>query len=371
MNIKDSAVKPSLMKKLAQFSSPFLFSLLAIFAGFIVGALVLLAVGYSPILAYKTILVGIFRKPSFIAQSLIDASPLILTGLSVTFAFKTGLFNIGAEGQYMVGAVAAFFAAYFLPLPPVLLPIVALIVGAFGGAVWGGIVGLLKAKKGISEVLSSIMFNWIAFYMMNYIINLPGIKNPKADSSFSIPETARITYHGLANIAGKTTRIHWGILLSFTLVFVILFILDRTTLGFKLKAVGYNKDAAEAAGISVRSSVVQSMAISGALAGLAGAIQLLGVQYHLFLLVGLEGYGFNGLAVAFIGNITPIGTLLGGLFFGAIRYGGNKLTLIGMPREIIDILIGTIVYFVAATVAIKLFFKTWKTKLAQRWEKKK
>lgn len=345
------------------------YSLLAIFFGFVIGALVLLFTGYNPFEAYGTLLAGIFSKPSFIFQSLIDASPLILTGLSVTFAFKTGLFNIGAEGQYIMGSLFATLVALFLPLPSFLLIPAAILAGAIAGALWGGFVGYLKSKHGISEVITSIMMNWIAFYFMNFVIMTEGVREPFSDTSKAIPATAQINTHLLRSIAGKTTKVHFGLLLTVFVVLFVLFLLNKTTLGFRLKAVGYNAEAARAAGISVEKSVFTSMAIAGFMAGLAGALQVLGVQFRMHQLGAMEGYGFNGLVVAFIGNVTPLGTFLGGLFFGALKFGGSKLTLINIPKEVIDILMGTIVYLVAATGAFKAFVEKWKWKKAKEEKK--
>lgn len=341
---------------------PIFYSLLAIFFGFIVGAVVLMFTGYNPFLAYRTLVEGIFSKPSFIFQSLIDASPLILTGLSVTFAFKTGLFNIGAEGQYIIGSLAATLSALFLPLPALLLAPIAILFGALAGALWGGLIGYLKAKHGISEVITSIMMNWIAFYLMNFIIMSDAVREPFSDTSRAIPVEAQINTHLFRFIVGKTTKVHFGLIITILVVFVIWFILNKTTLGYRLKAVGFNAEAAKASGISVEKSVFTSMAIAGCMAGLAGALQILGVQFRMHQLGAMESYGFNGLVVAFIGNVSPIGTFLGGLFFGALKFGGNKLTLIEIPKEVIDILMGTIVYFVASTGALKYFYQQWKLK---------
>lgn len=341
----------------------FLYSLLAILIGFIVGALVLLITGYDPVSAYSTLFRGIFSKPRFLIQSLIDATPLILTGLSVTFAFKTGLFNIGAEGQYIMGSLVATVIALSLPLPAIILPIVCILGGAFAGCIWGGIVGLLKAKKGIHEVITSIMLNWIAFYFSNFLVLNPAFREPDQESTRLIPETARISIsvpEDWQTIIGKTTKLNYGIVVMLLVVIIVIIILNKTTLGYRLKAVGYNPHAAKACGINVYRSLFTSMAISGMLAGMAGALQICGVQYFISQLGDMEAYGFNGLAVAFIGNINPFGTLLGGLFFGALNFGGNKLTLAAVPKEVVNILMGTVVYFVAATAALKTLASNFK-----------
>lgn len=339
------------------------YSLLAIVAGFLVGAIVLLISGHNPLTAYEALFKNVFSKPKYLAQAIISATPLILTGLSVTFAFKTGLFNIGAEGQYIVGSMCSLLVGLFVPAPPIILPILAILAGALGGGLWGAIVGWLKAKKGISEVITSIMFNWVAYYLSNFITMIPGIRQPDSESTRQIPVAAQTYIPWFKKALGPLTRVNWGIVVAIVALVVISFILRKTTLGFRLQAVGYNRHAARFNGISVTQSIMASMAISGILAGLAGATQVLGVQFQVNLLANLEMYGFNGLSVAFIGNITPIGTLLGGLFYGALSYGGSKLTLLNIPSDVVDIMIGTIVYFIAITAAVRVAFESLGKKL--------
>lgn len=335
----------------------FLYSLMAILGGFIVGAIILLIAGHNPLRVYVELFKNIFGSPKALVSSVITGTPLILTGLSVTFAFKTGLFNIGAEGQYIIGSLCSVLVALFVPAPAFVLPVLAILAGVLGGAVWGALVGWLKASRGISEVISSIMLNWVAFFLSNLIVMSEGVKLKDAESTPSIPEAARIYIPWFKESLGQITRVNWGIVLAVAVLLVIIFILRKTTLGFRLQAVGFNRHAAQFNGISVTRSVMTSMAISGMLAGLAGAIQILGVQFQANQLANLEAYGFNGLSVAFIGNITPVGTFLGGLFFGALKYGGSKLNFIRVPSEVIDVLIGTIVYFIAITQAIRLGFE--------------
>lgn len=352
-------------KRFAGSGAKIAYSLLAILAGFVVGAIVLIISGHDPVKTYATLLSNVFSSPKYMISSIIVATPFILTGLSVTFAFKTGLFNIGAEGQYVVGCICSLLVGLYVPAPALLHPVLCLLAGALGGALWGGIVGWLKARKGISEVITSIMLNWIAFFLSNYIAMYPGVRQPDSEATRQIPEQARIYIPWFKETLGQMTRVNWGIVICLLMLLVVIFILNQTTLGFRLKAVGFNRYAAQFAGINVTRSILISMAMAGLLSGLAGAIQVLGVQFQVNLYAAQEMYGFNGLSVAFIGNITPIGTFLGGLFFGALKYGGSKLNFIQVPSEVIDVLIGTVVYFIAITQAIRLGVQ----QLSQRFRK--
>lgn len=339
--------------------------LLSVVFGFIVGAIVLAATGYSPLDAFGALFKGIFSKPKYIAQTLIKSTPIILTGLSVAFAFKTGLFNIGAEGQYIVGTIVAAVLGYKLNLPAPLQ--IGVVVGAAvaAAALWGGIVGYLKARFGIHEVITCIMLNWTALYLNNYIITLPGLKKPNAEATYEIQLSTYTTVlqkwktspEGLAWLKEHPffqdillrTNLNYGIVVALLAVILVAFFLYRTTKGFELRSVGFNKDAAEFAGINVRSNIILSMAIAGAIAGLAGALQITGCDPHrISTLAAFENNGFNGLSVALIANSSPIGCLFAGLLFGGLLYGGGSIQSdIGAPSEIINIMIGTIVFFVA------------------------
>ena len=339
-----------------------LVTLFSVVMGLIVGAVILLIAGYNPIEAYTVMLSGIFSRPKYIAFAIIRSTPIILTGVAVTFAFKTGLFNIGVEGQFIVGALFAAIAGYFLNLPPVLHAIVALIIGALAGAVWAGFVGFLKAKSGVNEVISSIMLNWIALYLTNFALTFDSFRRPNSDASYKIQESASIRILGKwkASEAGKSflsgneflkdllnPPLNYGVFLAIIVAIAIWYILKNTTLGYQLKAVGYNKEAAEFAGININKNIIVSMAISGAIAGLAGATQVLGVTHQVGILAATEGYGFDGIAVSLIAGNNPIGAIPAGLLFGSLQYGGAKLNRIGAPSEIINIVIGVIVFFVA------------------------
>ncbi|AVK47169.1 ABC transporter permease [Clostridium sp. MF28] len=340
---------------------------IAIFCGFIVASIVLGVAGYNPIDAFSALFGGIFSKPKYISNTIIKATPIILTGLSVAFAFKTGLFNIGAEGQYIVGTIASTIVGIKLNLPAVLeIPLV-ILAGVAAGAVFGGIVGVLKAKFGIHEVITSIMLNWIALYLSNFVVSTDVFHQPDSTSTYMINESGFTTILGnwktsdagmeflshnkwLSEVLLKTD-VNIGIIVAIIMAVVISVLLYKSAKGYELRAVGLNKDAAEFAGINVNRNIIQSMVIAGALSGLAGALAITGTAPHkLSTMAAFENNGFNGLSVALIAGSSPIGCIFGGLLYGGLLYGGQSVqSAIGAPSEIINIMIGTIVFFVALT----------------------
>ena len=338
------------------------FSILSIFLGLLVGAIVLVISGNNPLEAYGAMIKGIIGKPKYIAWTIIKATPYILTGLSIAFAFKTGLFNIGAEGQFIIGALVATLVGYSVQLPAIIhIPLTMILAGLAGG-LWGSIAGFLKSKFGINEVIATIMLNWIAFYLSNFMVSNSFISVENSEASVNIQESASIGIDWMKGLVGPATSVNWGIIISIILVFVIWFVLTKTTLGFELRAVGHNKDAAEYAGIDVGKSILKSMAIAGLLAGIAGAIQVMGVTHNITVLAAQEGYGFDGIAVALIANSNPIGVIFSGLLFGAFKYGGIKMQSVGAPSEVINIVIGSIVFFIALSNGLRMLYLKMKEK---------
>mgnify|MGYP006281431331 FL=1 len=357
---------------------PIFFVGVSILVGVVVGAIILIIAGYNPFAAYGQILQGVFAGPRNIGAAIVRSTPIIMTGLSVTFAFRTGLFNIGAEGQFMVGAVAAAMVGAFVRVPAFIhIPLV-LLAAMAAGVLWGGLAGLLKAKFGVHEVIATIMLNWIAFYLNNFIIGLPGVQRPQSEASQKILDTARIdilgawkmSEEGLAwrgENAGSLfaellrTDLNFGILMAVVLALIVWYILHRTTLGYELRAVGYNKDAAEYGGINVQRSIMVSMAIAGAIAALAGAVQVMGRTQEITKLAVMEGNGFDGIAVSLIGNNTAFGNVFAGLLFGSLVQGGTRMQArLGASSEIIDIVIGTIIFFIAIPNLIRVVMKRFR-----------
>ena len=351
--------------------SHFLFALISIILGFLFGAIVLIVVGFNPIQAYAAVLEGIFSRPQFVLRVFINATPIIMTGLGVAFAFKTGLFNIGAEGQYILGSLAAVWVGVYWQLPPILLPIVCILAGAVAGAFSASIAGLLKATRGVSEVITCIMLNWSALFFSNWVLQNTGLLRLSSEASYNIQDAAMISLNWAAlgiteyspgilgairRIMGPATPVNFGFLVAVACVIIVYIIINKTTLGYKLRAVGFNRNAALYGGINVGRSVVLSMAISGALAGIGGALMITGVQHRIHLLAGMENFGFDGLAVSMIGANHPFGVMFAGLFFSALRFGSNRLTLMGAPSELADIIMGVIIYFVAISNALRLVY---------------
>jgi ABC-type uncharacterized transport system permease subunit len=345
---------------------------IAIFFGFIVAAIVLGIAGYNPVEAFNALFKGIFSKPKYISNTIIKSTPIILTGLSVAFAFKTGLFNIGAEGQYIVGTIAATVVGIKLDLPAALQIPAVILAGVIAGALYGGIVGLLKAKFGIHEVITSIMLNWIALYLSNFIVGLTAFHQPSSTGTYMIKKSGFTTilenwknsdagievlskHKWLSDIMLKTD-VNIGIIIAILAAIAIWVLLYKTSKGYELRAVGSNRHSAEFAGINVNKNILQAMLVAGAIAGLAGALAITGVAPHkISIMAAFENNGFNGMSVALIAGSSPIGCIFSGLLFGGLLYGGQTIqSTMGAPSEIINIMMGTIVFFVALTKIVPI-----------------
>ena len=342
--------KKSFLEVIAE--NRFIHILLSIFLGFLVGAVFLSIMGLSVSAAYGRLISSVTSLKGF-SYVIVYSVPYIVAGLSVAFSFKTGVFNIGAEGQFVVGSMAAACVGILAgSLPkPILIPLCFLAAMA-AGAVWGIIVGVLKTKWGINEVLSMIMFNWIAFYLSNFIAGIPAIKNDgTAEATKNISDNASLLFSkDFIKSMGLAPTANWGFLVAIVVTLIVWFVIEKTTLGYELKAVGANKFAAEYGGINVNRSILTALAISGALAGLAGALQLMGMGKRISIFSSQEGFGFAGIVVALIGCSNPFGVLVAGIFYGALMYGGSKLNLEGVPTQLISVIVGTVVFFIAISV---------------------
>lgn len=326
--------------------------LLSILLGFIVGAFFLAVMGISVGAAYGRLLSSVTGMKGF-SYVVVYAIPYIVVGLSVAFSFKTGVFNIGAEGQFVMGSMAACVIGIILgDLPGIILIPLCMIAAMLAGALWGVIVASLKTKWGINEVLSMIMFNWIAFYLSNFIAGRAIIHSEgSAEATKNISANAQtLLSPELIKKLGLCPTANWGILVAVAAMLIVWYIIDKTTLGYELKAVGFNKFAAEYGGINVNGSILTALAISGALAGLGGALQLMGMGSRISIFSSQEGFGFAGIVVALIGCSNPFGVFFAGLFYGALMYGGSKLNLVGAPTQLINVIVGTIVFFIAISV---------------------
>ena len=338
-------------------SSNAFYTLISIVIGFVVGAILLSIAKINPLDAYKQPFNGVFGKPKFMVWCLIYAAPLIFTGLSVAFSFKTGVFNIGAEGQFVVGSLTACILGILVKAPAIIHVPLCFIGAALAGGIWGAIVGVLKIKKGVNEVLSYIMFNWIAFYLSNFVVNLSIIhKDGGGEATKDIAATARILAPKSIIAATGASAANYGFILAIIFAVIVWFIINRTTLGFKLRAVGFSNTAAQYAGIDTGKSFLTAMAFSGALAGIGGAVQLMGMSGRISQFSGQEGYGFQGITVALIASSNPIACIFAGIFYGAMKYGGGKLSLVNAPAEVVDIIMGIIILFIAISSLFKNIF---------------
>lgn len=346
-------------------SSSFLSSLIAIFVGLLFGFIILLI--SNPDQAVKGL--GVILKGGFnggakgVGQMLYYATPLILTGLSVGFAFKTGLFNIGASGQLITGAFAAIWTAVNMKwLPGPLHWIVPILAAVIVGGLWATIPGLFKAFLGVNEVISCIMMNYIGMYGVNFLIKNSNVYDQLRNQTVSVPATAALPAGGLDKIfyeqMGRLMRpssVNIGIFIAIAAAIVIYILLNKTTFGYELKACGFNRDASRYAGINEKRSIVLSMVIAGMLAGLAGAVMYLAKSdgLHIDVVDVLAPQGFNGIPVALLGLSNPIGIIFSGIFIAHLEQGGYYLQKLSYMPEIIDIIIGAIIYFSAFSLIFK------------------
>ena len=289
-----------------------------------------------------------------LSDTVVNAIPLILTGLAVALAFKSGLFNIGAQGQFIFGAIAASYVGFKFEFSPVLHVSLALVAGIIAAGIYGGIVGLLKAKTGAHEVIVTIMLNYIASYFLLWILKTKTFLRPDSINPIA-PEVKPSAQ--LPLFLGKDLRIHLGIFIALGVSVFIWWLLNRSTLGFKFRAVGSNSSAAKTAGISTGFVTFITMFICGALAGLGGAVQVLGTNYALNPDIG-SSYGFDAITVALLGRATVFGTVLAAFLFGALQTSGlNLLSVTGTPFEIVQVIQALIVLFIATPALVKFIFR--------------
>ncbi|WP_042472045.1 ABC transporter permease [Bacillus ndiopicus] len=325
--------------------------IISVILGLIVGAIVMVVTGYDPIKGYTALWNGIFGDIYTIGETIRQITPYILAGLAVAFAFRTGLFNIGVEGQLIMGWAAAVYVGFAVEGLPKLIHLpLALLAAAAAGAFWAFIAGYLKARFSIHEVIVTIMLNYTALHIANALIKSWSGK----ERTENILPTASLGSTWLEEIT-EYSRLHWGIVIAIIMVFIMWFILERTTLGFELKAVGFNKNAAEYAGMSVKKNIILAMTISGVFAGLAGAMEALGTFGYMAIRSGFTGIGFDGIAVALLGANTPLGVVFGASLFGALKFGATNMpNAANIPLEIVSIIIALIIFFVASGYVIRI-----------------
>jgi general nucleoside transport system permease protein len=364
---------------------------LAVLSGLIIGAIAILLIGENVLSAYGALFRGSFGSFQALSEgirvyfstgenqllvraiypfteSLVTATPYIFAGLSVALGFRCGLFNIGAEGQFFIGALCSAFVGYSIKgLPAIIHLPLAILAGAAGGAFWGMIPGYLKARFGAHEVVNTIMMNWIAFRLSDWLLN-----GPMQSSGFR-PVTPNVQASAeLPRFFSDPLRFNWGFVLALVTAYLVYWFLFKTTLGFEIRSVGANPDAARYAGMNIVKNFVFVMALSGGLAGLAGTAQVLGVDHW----VGQgfsAGYGFDAIALALVGKSHPFGVVLAALLFGFLRSGATEMqSMAGIPIDIISIIQGLIIIFIAAPAIIRWIYriptiKTEETVLTRGW----
>jgi general nucleoside transport system permease protein len=332
-------------------------SLLPVFAtlaALLIGAVMLLFLRVNPIEAYAALWDGAFGSANAFAETLVKATPLLLVALGICISFRGNVINIGGEGQMIVGAVLATWVGLtFTDLPGWLIIPAAMLAGFLGGAVWGGIPGFLKAYFSVNEILSTVMMNAIAVQLMNYLLRGPMIDPSQAQLASKIPQTARlIEAFRLARFV--PTRLHLGVLIAVILAILVYILLWRTTLGYRIRAVGHNPNAAKYAGINVKRYIVLSLLLSGAFSGLAGATQVYGVNYRMITDGSASGFtgsaGFNGIVAALFGQLHPIWSIPASILFGALLVGANKMQrMVQVPSALVIALNGLVVVFVVSS----------------------
>jgi simple sugar transport system permease protein len=289
-----------------------------------------------------------------ISETLTNATPLILGGLSVGLAFRAGLFNIGGQGQVIAGAICAGFVGFHWHLPPGLHLLLGIIAGILGGALWGGIAGFLKAKTGAHEVITTIMLNYIGLYLLAYLLSVKGFQAPPYGQAISnrVYESAQ-----LPPLLGGSVRVHGGLILALLAAWAVWWLIDRSTLGFRLRAVGANQFASRTAGMNVENSYITVMLIAGALCGLAGVSQILGTNSRITGDID-SGIGFDAITVALLGRANPKGIVAAGLLFGALHAGGTQMqSATGTPIDLVQVIQALIVLFIAAPMLVRSLWR--------------
>jgi simple sugar transport system permease protein len=340
--------------------------LLSVVLAMAIGSVIIILSGQDPLAAFLALLQGAFGGWKEIGETMMRATPLIFTGLAVGFGFRANLFNIGADGQLIMGSLgAAWLGLMFAGLPaPLSVPLI-LVGAALFGAAWAFIPALLKAKVGAHEVITTMMFSWIGLYLSSWIVD--GVLSDKSgvpQTPMLSPSTWLPTFNTF--IPGiPPVRAHVGLLVALLAAVVVALVLRRTTLGYEVRAVGFNPSAAHNSGISIPVTTIWALCISGALAGLGGGSEILGVTHRMFDQVSAgSGFGFTGIAVALLGKKNPVGLIFAAILFGALSAGAGTMQLeANVSQKIVTIVQGLIIFFVGAETII-----TWLIKRRQRLE---
>lgn len=328
---------------------------IAVILALLLSACLLLLAGNNPIEAYSSLFKGAFGSNHRIAETFVKAIPLIILGLGISIAFKAQIWNIGGDGQFTLGAIFAVFVALNFPLPKVILLPLTFIAAFVGGACWGGLAGFLKTKFNANEVITTLMLNYIAFYLLEWFI-----KGPMMDpNGHGFPQTELI-HEGLRlPIMLEGTRLHSGLILAIILTIGVYFFW-KTTLGFKVDIVGHSSEVAEYGGIKVNKVIILTMFLSAGLAGIAGWNEVFGIHFRLLENVS-GGYGNLAIVVALLADLNPLGIIVSAFFFAALVVGGNTMQrMAGVPFSLVDVIQGLIIIFVISRV----IYRRWRDNCA-------
>ncbi len=322
--------------------------IISILVAFVIGGIIILCLGKNPIKAYGYLFSGAFGSSRKVAQTLVIASPLIFTGLTAAISYKCGVFNLGGEGQFIIGAIASIFFVTKSGIEGIPAILLSLLIGAASGAIWGAIPGTLKITRGLNEMIVSIMLNYVAALFMGYVYTTL-LRDGSVPQTYAIPASTKIA------VISKNFPVHWGIGIALFLAFAGYYFLFHNSKGFKLRAVGLNATASFFNGFPVNRYILFSFIISGAAAGLGGSVELHGKQLRLMDGFG-QGYGFDGVAIALIAQLNPIGTAIVAFIFAALRKGASTLqTGMQVPTAVVDIIQALVIIFaVAGTALFKL-----------------
>ena len=342
------------MGKVKKAFGAFLVPLLSVLLAFLIGGIIMAALGANPFLAVKFLFQGAFGSKAGIGTTLTKATPLIFTALCACFAYKCGVFNLGGEGQFLMGSIAAFLTCYFTGLTGFAGVLLALLAGAVAGGFWGMIPGVLKIGRGQNEMIISIMLNYVATLFMG-VIYTSWIRDA------SVPQTPAIAdeVHLPRIITGM--RFTWGFVIAVAVGLILYYVLFWTSAGFRLRAVGCNLTASRFNGIPVKRFMLASFIVSGAIAGLGGGAELLGTQFRL-----INGYGAGGVAMALIGQLHPIATMVVALFFAVLRVGSTTMqAATGVPTSVSDIIQALVIVFSVAGMALTKLpeFQAWRSRV--------
>ncbi|MCG9127027.1 ABC transporter permease [Candidatus Poribacteria bacterium] len=331
--------------------------ILILLAAFLTNGILLIICGYNPLQAYATGVTGALGTAHGLGETLVKSIPFLMTGLSVAIAFRCGIWNIGAEGQFLIGALAATWfgtkAVYLFPNTSWIAIPICIIIAILGGGIWGAIPGILKITRGVNEVISTIMLNYVALYLVSAMIDGGPLQEMSKTSPLSDPIAKWVFLPRIF----PSSRIHIGIFIAILLAIGLTFVLFRTSFGYQIRAVGEGTEAAEAAGISITLNTLRVFCISGALAGLGGAIELMALAPQLTTTFS-PGYGYTAIAVALLAKLHPLVTIASSLLFGALTIGSYSMQLnIGISNKVTWIMQAIILLFVIGSSSFKLISK--------------